>query len=91
MKEAQCKQTWDFLLENLMILLKKSSERLVLKSNHSEISEKSIELAAQRCSLKKQFVKITKDLKEKPCAGASFLLADLRLALQRESGTGIFL
>ena len=57
-----------------MILLRKSSERLILWSNHPEISEKSIEAAAQRCSLKKLFVKITKDSQENPCAVASFLI-----------------
>ena len=88
MKEAECEQTWDFLSENLMILLKKSSERLVLKSNHSEISEKSIEAADQMCSLKKLFVKITKDYRKTPVV--SFLSCRLE-ALQRESGTGVFL
>lgn len=88
--ESERKQTWDLYSENLIILLKKSSERLVLRSYRPEIAEKSIEAATHRCSLKKLFVRITKDSQENPTAGASFLSCRLE-ALGRGSGTGVFL
>ena len=90
---AECKEIWDVCSDNLTILLKKSSERLVLRSNHPEISGKLIERAIRgqpKVFCKKGVSKNFKRLTWKPLCWSRFFHNDAGWMLWKENLAQVF-